>query len=206
MRTELCCDDLHQHGPSPLSGRVRPGICMHFLCRQHRADCAHRGRPAHLIITQESFLELFQLSIDKDKTYAWALQPKDRRALQSLHHRVSVQERDLGGLMTYGKRRRTSFHDQIIAGVRPCWQQLRNSNMHGHNKILVVYQALWPRIFHSACISDLGTAHIQQLRSAAVKALGHGKAGANQGIRTTTLLDPAFYQLYCSSRLSQSRD
>ena len=144
------------------------------------------------VITQESFLELFQLSIDKDKTYAWALQP---RALQSLQHRVSVQERDLGGLMTYGKRRRTSFHDQIIAGVRPCWQQLQNSNMHGHNKILVVYQALWPRIFHSACISDLGTAHIQQLR------LGHGKAGANPGIRlgllhTTTLLDPGFYQLW----------
>ncbi|CAJ1442427.1 unnamed protein product [Effrenium voratum] len=110
----------------------------------------------------ETFLDMFQLSIDLDKTYLWAVHPRDRQQLGLLKHRTSLKDKDLGGHMTYGPRR---------------------------------------RIFHSAPIEDFSLQLIKQLRTAAVRALGHGNAGASPAIRLSLLqgnilADPGFYQLW----------
>ncbi|CAJ1365749.1 unnamed protein product [Effrenium voratum] len=52
------------------------------------------------IITQDSFMELFQLATDHNKTYAWALQARDRSFLQQLRLEVVDHAKDLDGLMT----------------------------------------------------------------------------------------------------------
>ncbi|CAJ1335304.1 unnamed protein product, partial [Effrenium voratum] len=151
------------------------------------------------IITQDSFMELFQLATDHNKTYAWALQARDRSFLQQLRLEVVDQAEDLGGLMTYGRQRRTACHEDLLRQVKPCWSQLQRANSPEPCKQRVIYQALWPKIFHSASISDLGIQHIKQLRTKAVRALGHGRAGAAPALRllsNRTLLDPGFYQLW----------
>ncbi|CAJ1454778.1 unnamed protein product, partial [Effrenium voratum] len=88
----------------------------------------------------ETFLDMFQLSIDLDKTYLWAVHPRDRQQLGLLKHRTSLKDKDLGGHMTYGPRRR-----------------------------------------------DFSLQLIKQLRTAAVRALGHGNAGASPAIRLSLL-------------------
>ena len=68
---------------------------------------AHQpGALFQAMISQETFLNMFQLKLDRDKTYVWALTAQHRSQLQQLGHRVSRHEKDLGGQMTYGNRRR----------------------------------------------------------------------------------------------------
>ncbi|CAJ1440712.1 unnamed protein product, partial [Effrenium voratum] len=194
----------------PLLGHVAD-ICKAFNClpRRHvQAIALHVGLPSSLVDAWHRFNGTFgnpswsfQLATDHNKTYAWALQARDRQFLQQLRLDVVGTAEDLGGLMTYGRQRRTASHDDLLRRVQPCWSQLQRANSPTRCKQLVIYQALWPRIFHSASISDLGTAHIKQLRTKAVRALGHGRAGAAPAIRLgllsqRTLLDPGFYQLW----------
>ncbi|CAJ1367098.1 unnamed protein product [Effrenium voratum] len=63
------------------------------------------GALLQAMVAQETFLDMFQLSIDLDKTYLWAVNPRDRQQLGLLKHRISLKDKDLGGHMTYGPRR-----------------------------------------------------------------------------------------------------
>lgn len=54
-------------------------------------------------------------------------------------------------------------------------------------KMQVVVQAFWPQLFHAAGISHCTEATIGRLRAKAVRALGHGKAGASPLIRLSWL-------------------
>ncbi|CAJ1428173.1 unnamed protein product [Effrenium voratum] len=146
----------------------------------------HPGALLHAVVTQDAFLEMFQLRIDLDKTYLWAVHPQHRQQLQLMGRRMSLKDKDLGGQMTYGARRRTAHHPDILAGLQPTWTLLKKLNVPTFNKHLVLYQALWPRVFHSAPIEDFSTANIKSLRTAAVRATGAGNI----------LCDPGFFQLW----------
>ena len=161
----------------------------------------HPGALLHAVVTQDAFLEMFQLRIDLDKTYLWAVHPQHRQQLQLMGRRMSLKDKDLGGQMTYGARRRTAHHPDILAGLQPTWTLLKKLNVPTFNKHLVLYQALWPRVFHSAPIEDFSTANIKSLRTAAVRATGAGRAGASPRIRLSLLsgnilCDPGFFQLW----------
>lgn len=63
---------------------------------------------------------------------------------------------------------------------------------------MVLQQAFWPRALHGVSVCLLGPSHIATLRTAAVKALSHGAAGASPLIRMSLIApvkaDPGFYQ------------
>ena len=58
------------------------------------------GALLQAVVSQDTFLEMFQLSIDADKTYLWAVQPQHRKQLALLGRRISQKDKDLGGQMT----------------------------------------------------------------------------------------------------------
>ena len=159
------------------------------------------GALLQAMVAQETFLDMFQLSIDLDKTYLWAVHPRDRQQLGLLKHRISLKDKDLGGHMTYGPRRRVAHHPTLVQNLQPTWSLLRRLRAPGLCKTHVLVQSMWPKIFHSAPIEDFSLQLIKQLRTAAVRALGHGNAGANPAIRLSLLqgnilADPGFYQLW----------
>ncbi|CAJ1449680.1 unnamed protein product [Effrenium voratum] len=130
------------------------------------------GALLQAVVSQDTFLEMFQLSIDADKTYLWAVQPQHRKQLALLGRRISQKDKDLGGHMTYGARRKTAHHPDLLAGLHPIWALLKKINLPSFNKYFILFQAIWPKIFHSAPIEDLSTASIKQLSTNKLDAYG----------------------------------
>ena len=151
-------------------------------------------------LVMEEFYNLWALCLDPEKTYYWATNGKDRSFLRQLGHRVELAHADLGGALTFCRSRALGSLRARLDSLEPLWPKLRRSSSPTAIKQLILRQAFWPKALHAVSISLLPLAEIAQLRTKAVRALGHGKAGAHPGIRLGLLsgnvaTDPGAFQL-----------
>ena len=150
--------------------------------------------------TLEEFMTMWHLELDDKKTFFWSTQTTDRNALRRLGKQVCLQIADLGGSLTFCRRRGAGTQLARISSLDLLWIRLRKASMPSHVKEYVLRQALWAKAFYAVGVAPLHWKIIQQLRAKAVRALGHGLAGANPGLRLSLLTscmssDPGYFQL-----------
>ena len=151
-------------------------------------------------ICMEEYFNLWSLSLDKEKTYFWATASSDRSQLRKFSHRVALQQADLGGAMSYCARKSMGSQRARLEALDDLWMRLRRSWAPTTHKHLILVQAFWAKAFHAIGITLLPFTEVTKLRTKAVRALGHGHAGANPGLRLGLLcgdvtVDPGGYQL-----------
>ena len=147
----------------------------------------------------EEFMQLWHLQLDSGKTLWWSTLPGDRTQLRRLGKSVCLQTADLGGAMTFCRKRGLGTQQRRLDSLDLVWARLRKLDVCPQVKAHIIRQALWAKAFYAIGISLMPWKHVQQLRTKAAKALGHGKAGANPALRLALLTDdlctdPGFYQ------------
>jgi hypothetical protein len=148
----------------------------------------------------EEYMSMWMLELSPSKTFFWSASPAARATLRRLGKTVALQTADLGGAMTFCRKRSAGSQMQRIAALDQLWQALRRVSLAPFLKEQVLRQALWCKAFHAIGISLLPWKEIQTLRTKAVRALGFGHAGANPAIRLGLLshdvtTDPGGFQL-----------
>ena len=148
----------------------------------------------------EEYMSMWMLELSPSKTFFWSTSPADRATLRRLGKTVALQTADLGGAMTFCRKRSAGSQMQRIAALDQLWQALRRVSLAPFLKEQVLRQALWCKAFHAIGISLLPWKEIQTLRTKAVRAFGFGHAGANPAIRLGLLshdvtTDPGGFQL-----------
>ena len=154
------------------------------------------------IVCLQTWLELWDLHLDADKSYVWSTSPSSRKMLQVLGWRISQVDKDLGAPMAYGKRSATSVAAARAHSLQQLWPMLLRSLAPQWQKEKLLRTALWPRAFYGGAISNLGQEHLRQLRTEAMRALGFRRAGASPAIRLFLLCheqcDPGYYDAWHS--------
>ena len=147
----------------------------------------------------QAWADMWQLSIDKKKTFVWGATGAARQQCEPLGW-VKRHAIDLGAPRTYGAGLRVKEQKARLEGLDSLWPLLRRSPAHYYQKAQVLRQAFWPRAFYGSAICRLGWQHIKTLRTSALRTLGHAKAGAHLGVRLFLLLpdltDPGFFQVW----------
>eukprot|EP00435_Cladocopium_sp_Y103_P025615 s3418_g6.t1 len=148
---------------------------------------------------QSTLCALLDLELDIPRLYAWASTPAGRRELKANGFQVSLSERDLGGQVVYSRQLRNKILQDRVESVIPCFGKLRGAQLPVSAKMLNLKQVVWPRALHGIEAVSLGKAHINKLRTGAMRALKWNRAGASPLIRLGLLhheLDPAWYQMW----------
>ena len=137
-----------------------------------------------------AWLDAWGLHLDEAKSYIWSTAPASRRLLSLLGWKVVLVEKDLGAPMSYGKRSSSSISTSRIATLAQLWPRLTRSLAPTWQKEKALKMAFWPRAFYGSANGKVAPEQIRQLRTEAMRALGHRRAGASPAARLFLLCDP----------------
>ena len=73
----------------------------------------------------DSFAGMWDLEVDHAKTFAWAMHSRSKDVLRTLGFAVAEDAKDLGGLMTFGRRTRVSIHKEMCRALEPLWLRFK---------------------------------------------------------------------------------
>ena len=136
------------------------------------------------------------------KSYCWSPQPQQRAQLAAFPLPRSAYASELGGALTFGKKHSAQHVQQRCAKLGPKWQKLKRSMAPVAQKQQSLYTVCWPKALHGINAVQVSAEVFKGLRSNAMKALNHNKAGANAVLRLTlapsVLCDPEYYTLECT--------
>ena len=163
------------------------------------------------ILVMNAFMDAWDLSLDPNKSYAWASQASHRSTLRQFGHLVCLASRDLGAQMTYSKFPRKGVFHQRLESVQHMWALLRRSSAPVWFRRLALRMALLPKLLHGCENAWIPRNSLDKLRTRCMFALGFDRAGASPLIRWSLLQpvgsDPEFYQtwqtLLCFWRMSR---
>ena len=152
------------------------------------------------IVATQTWAKMWGFQLDEAKSYVWAMDSELRRTVASLGWKVCVTEKDLGAPMSYGKASASNILIQRIQTLGPLWKRLQRIPAPEWQKQLVIRTALWQRALYGCSNCCLPWNHIKDLRTAAMRALGHSRAGAAAGLRLHLCCheqcDPGFFQCW----------
>ena len=147
-----------------------------------------------------TWTQMWGLALDDAKTFVWGTDPSIRASLTLLQRQIVTSAKDLGAQMQYGKKHAVVDQLARLEALRPLWGLLQRCKAPLYQKQHLLQQAFWPKVFFDIAICRLGFTHIKRLRTQAVTALGHRKAGASPAVRlflpSPCLCDPGFYQCW----------
>eukprot|EP00435_Cladocopium_sp_Y103_P067936 s1011_g30.t1 len=147
--------------------------------------------------TLQCWADMFRLVIDARKSSCWAVNPRDRDALQALGLPVVSAGADLGASMIYGASHRNRVLQDRVLAVKPYWKKLRSLKVSAWHKLLLITMALLPRALHLSNLTFLGGHWFTGLRTEIMRALKADRAGANPLVRVSLIYgletDPEFY-------------
>lgn len=154
---------------------------------------------AQAMDTLERFCHLLDIDLDSAKTVFWAATPEARKHFRQLNLSVSMGGRDLGGHVSYCKRHTNSTITSKCTIISSLWDLLKRSLAPIHHKAKVCHTVAWPRALHGCSTVNIAPAHVNKLRTGAVKALGFDRKGASPAVQLALCLptkcDPGFWQL-----------
>ena len=144
------------------------------------------------------FASLADLTVDRQKTYAWSTSAVVRANLRSLGIPVKHAAKDLGAHVAFSRQHTNSTVTSRLEALTPFWTQLRQSRASYHSKLRALRTVAWPRglfAVESAPISD--NTWLCQRRHAN-KALSMDKPGVNPMLLlglVEAYVDPEFVAL-----------
>eukprot|EP00438_Fugacium_kawagutii_P003599 Skav221607 [mRNA] locus=scaffold1698:863164:868092:+ [translate_table: standard] len=141
------------------------------------------------------FCSLVDLTIDRNKTFAWSTHAATRTALRRKGLTVKHHTRDLGAHIAMSRQHTNCSQTQRIADLDSFWTQLRNSKAGYHQKLRALRTVAFPRGLHAISNANLGGQHWVNMRRQANKALLMQKPGVNPLIHLG-LVAPAVDPLY----------
>ena len=158
------------------------------------------GELCHGINVLQVFMDSWDIRLDPGKCFAWATTPDSRRALRNLGYATKLAAKDLGAQMTYSRVSRTQVAQSRIGAVADHWRILRHSSAPRWAKLVAIRTITWPKVLHGVANRLLPVAAIDQLRSAAMRALHWDRAGASPHVRWSLMqlpqMDPEYQQLW----------
>ena len=151
------------------------------------------------------FFKLWNLATDAEKSYCWALHPTDRAALQQVMPFQRVDHaHELGGVLSFTKRKFTGLQQRRIAQLPSKWKRLQQSLAPIRLKLAVLPSVFWSSALYGINGSCLGETHIDRLRSQALRSLRLAHAGVNAhlrlGLSSTPSADPGYWRLRMTVR------
>ena len=148
----------------------------------------------------QTWCDLWQLELDREKSYLWATNNETRQDAQVLGWKVCKAAKDLGAQMNYGRSRQVTVVTDRIASLEHLWPKLKRCSAPRWHKLRLLKQGFWPKAFYGTSVCTLGWSHIRLLRTEAMKALNYKKAGASPVLRLGLIhdeqCDPGFYQVW----------
>ena len=146
------------------------------------------------------FFQLWGLPLDYAKTFCWGTNLASRRILQHLGLQQCTDAAELGGSMTYGKRRHNRCLRARGTALEAKWQRLRASRSPQQFKLAILPSVFWAAALHGCAGCPIALNYVADLRKRAVRALRLMTAGCNSMLRLSfapqTQADPGFYQVW----------
>ena len=150
--------------------------------------------------TMKTFLTLWGLSVDFDKSYCWGTTTASRALISTLGLISQVQDiNELGGSLTFAACNRVRIFLKRGASLHDRWLRLRRSRAPLVQKLIALPMTFWAAALHGALSCNFADGHLGKLRAQAVKSMGIQLAGSNPMLRLSLAqpptADPGFYQL-----------
>ena len=146
------------------------------------------------------FFQLWGLPLGYSKTFCWGTSPRARTLLGYLGLLQCTDASELGGSMTYGRRRRNRCLKARGSSLDAKWERLRASRSPQQQKMAILPIVFWATALHGCAGCPVAQTYAADLRKRAVKALRLKTAGSNSMLRLTfapkTTADPGFYQVW----------
>ena len=142
--------------------------------------CNSAGEVQKALDRTLDFAASFDISVDKAKTFTWAVRAEDRRILRRQQMQVVHDCRDLGAHVVFSLQIRNSTVTKRFRDLGPFWNKLRFVKAPYDQKVQVIHTAAWPRALHAISGSLVGRKHFHALRCEACRALGFDKPGCNR--------------------------
>eukprot|EP00438_Fugacium_kawagutii_P028667 Skav214045 [mRNA] locus=scaffold2017:257190:261209:+ [translate_table: standard] len=150
----------------------------------------------------EQFARDVELALDKQKTFAWALNATSRKSLRDQGYEVQLHAPDLGGQMVYCRKRVMQTIKARLVEHQTLWHWMRRSPAPDSHKLKLLPVVAWTRCLHGVQAMMIGKDHFQKLRAAAMNAMGWSKRGANPmlqfGLSKKPVSDPEYYAIRSS--------
>ena len=146
-----------------------------------------------------TFFQMWNLQLDADKSYCWALTTNIRRQLSAIPFRQVEHAHELGGVLSFTRRPYTGLQQKRLERLPPLWKRLQSSFAPLRQKLAVIPIVFWNSALYGVNGSCLGECHVTKLRTQALKALRLAQAGVNGALRLTLSskaeADPGFWRL-----------
>ena len=125
------------------------------------------------------FCELMDVFIDEKKSYFWSTATNCRAEFRNARASTCTAARDLGGHVCYSLKSTNFTLTARMDGCKELWSRLSRSVAPTRQKLRAIHTAIWPKALHGIATIQVGKHKMQELRAAAMKALGAAKKGAN---------------------------
>ena len=144
------------------------------------------------------FFRLWNLVLDHQKSYCWALADDMRAQLGTLPFKMVTSARELGGVLSFTRKRFTGQQAKQFLALEPRWHSLLMSWAPFRQKLTMLPVVFWSSALHGIYGSCFGETHLEKLRGKALNALKLKRAGANPLLRLALSpqpgADPAFWR------------
>ena len=145
-------------------------------------------------------LNMLDIPIDTEKTIFWSTQPKERKTLRETESSVVFWTRDLGGHVQYSQQMTNSIVTGKISSFQPRWKVLAASKASYRRKLHAIKALAWPNMLHGIASAFVGANHFDDLRTAALRALGEHRPGTSPVLHLSMVChpssDPGFYAIW----------
>lgn len=94
------------------------------------------------------FFRLWNMAIDVSKSYCWALNSGQRKQLTILPFQKVESAMELGGALSFTRKRFTGLQQKRISKLQGKWRRLKNSQAPRRQKLAAV-----PMVFFVCCIT-----------------------------------------------------
>jgi hypothetical protein len=149
------------------------------------------GFLAHGLACIIEFFQLWNMAIDTGKSYCWALCDDQRKQLTLLPFKRVEHAHELGGVLSFTRRRFTGLQQKRLARLQCHWQRLKFSRAPLRQKLAAIPSVFWAAAFHGNNGSCMGQQNLDKIRTKAMKAHELSQAGVNGLLRLTLSTAPA---------------
>ena len=139
----------------------------------------------------ESICDELDLTLDRAKTFTWALDGQSRSELRAGGLSVQRNLRDLGGHQQFSRQQTNGTLKSQCDRLSKLWPALARSHAPHHQKLKVIRCKAWPRGLHAASGVHISPSIFKALSSQACKGLRADKAGCNSRILLSLVHFPA---------------
>ena len=182
--------------------KLWPQLTFHSYVDNWEVIDAGESKLQEGLHTLSMLASLFDLELDADKSYAWALSAADRKSMRTAGHKVNLAAKDLGGHMQYCRKRTNFTVTRACQALDGFWDRLSRSRASQQAKLHAVRAAAWPRALHTISITSLSSLWFEKLRTAVTKSTNLLRSGSNPMIQLSLLepvrTDPEFFALWSS--------